>query len=163
MADSDLRFVPKPVERSNVLHFDMATRSLGRRSMRRESVLRDAYVLWAQARGLQVLGGRIHLPGRKEDLVIDLYDETSKRVIEAKSSASRMHVRSAIGQVLDYSFLMTRALGIQVSPAILTPRQPTDELIDPLSSLGIVAIWGSGETFTEISPHGVLESSEGTR
>lgn len=152
--ETEAVFLTTPIERSNVLHFDQQRRSLGRRSMRRESQLRDAYARWARNQGADVSGGRIHLPGRRTELIVDLFDASSGRVIEAKSSSSRMHVREAIGQVLEYAFLMTRALGKPIRPAILTPSRPTQEMCDLLFSLGITAIWGGNESFHEATPPG---------
>ena len=89
---------------------------------------------------------------RKSDLTIDIFEEARAQVIEAKSSASRIHIRQAIGQVLEYAFLMSRDLGKEISPAILTPHQPVRELCDLLTSLGITYIWKDGDEFLSVSP-----------
>ena len=87
------------------------------------------------------------MPERKSDLTIDIFEDARSQVVEAKSSASRVHIRQAIGQVLEYAFLMSRNLDRDISPAILTPHKPARELCELLTSLGITFIWREGDAF----------------
>lgn len=66
----------------------------------------------------------------------DLFDETTNTIIEAKKSASRGHVREAIGQVLDYQNNELIA-GNDRSSAILLPGRPAGDLVTLASNLGI--------------------------
>ena len=145
-------FVSGPIEQHLTLHFDQRRKSLGRRSTRRESALVHEYEAWCADQGRLLTGGMIQMAHRKSDLTIDIFEEARAQVIEAKSSASRIHIRQAIGQVLEYAFLMSRDLGKEISPAILTPHQPVRELCDLLTSLGITYIWKDGDEFLSVSP-----------
>lgn len=69
----------------------------------------------------------------------DLYDATSGEVVEAKKSTARAYVRTAIGQVLDYAAVATRA-GLVVTPSILVPSRLSPELLDLCGSVGI-SVW----------------------
>ena len=61
-------------------------------------------------------------------------------MVEAKPSASREHVRLAIGQVLDYVHLL--AISGQVTDAaILLPIRPSADLCQLLEHLGIQLIF----------------------
>lgn len=117
-------------------------------------MLQNEYVEWCSQRGHELSGGAIRMALRKSDLKIDLFKASIPQVIEVKSSASRIHIRQAIGQVLEYAFLMSRDLGTSVTPAILTPHRPTQDLCDLLMSLGITFIWQAGDTFEESNGRG---------
>jgi hypothetical protein len=66
----------------------------------------------------------------------DLFDETTNTLIEAKKSSSRGHVRTAIGQVLDYQN-NERILGNSRKCALLLPSPPAADLIALCLHLGI--------------------------
>lgn len=66
----------------------------------------------------------------------DLFDETTNTVFEAKKSASRGHVREAIGQVLDYQNNELLA-GNPRNCGLLLPGAPSKDLIGLCSKLGI--------------------------
>jgi hypothetical protein len=66
----------------------------------------------------------------------DLFDETTNTIIEAKKSASRGHVREAIGQVLDYQNNELIA-GNDRNTAILLPGEPAGDLVTLASNLRI--------------------------
>lgn len=76
----------------------------------------------------------------------DLYSPTRGWVVEAKRSAGRAYVRTAIGQVLDYAHNLERA-GKPATPAVLLPGQPDDDLKALLKKLGILLIVRSGDGF----------------
>jgi hypothetical protein len=60
-------------------------------------------------------------------------------IIEAKPTTSREHVRLAIGQVLDYQNLLNRE-GFALSPAVLLPQRPSEDLTELMSRLGITLV-----------------------
>jgi hypothetical protein len=75
---------------------------------------------------------RIDVPGEPWPLFTDLYDPYNNTLIEAKASASRHDIRSAIGQLFDYSrFLASPQL------AILVPEYPRPDLEQLLEDVGI--------------------------
>lgn len=74
----------------------------------------------------------------------DLYVEESGWVVEAKKSSAREFVRTAIGQVLDYTRL-ARESGRAAVPVILLPGQPVAHLVSLISELGIILIVRDGE------------------
>lgn len=65
-------------------------------------------------------------------------------VVEAKPSTSRIHVRLAIGQVLDYANLLALS-GNQLKPGVLLPQRPQKDLCNLLHSLGIALIFETSE------------------
>ena len=81
----------------------------------------------------------ISLHGQKGSLKPDFYLEARNWVVEAKPSASREHIRLAIGQVLDYTNLLKMS-GKLVKPAILLPMPPPQDLKDLLKELQIQLI-----------------------
>ena len=66
----------------------------------------------------------------------DLFDASNNLIFEAKKSASRGHVRQAIGQVLDYQN-NERIAGNSRLCAILLPGRPAGDLVSLCSELGI--------------------------
>jgi len=81
----------------------------------------------------------ISLQGQKGSLKPDFYLEARNWVVEAKPSASREHIRLAIGQVLDYTNLLKMS-GKLVKPAILLPMPPPQDLKDLMKELQIQLI-----------------------
>jgi len=78
----------------------------------------------------------ISLQGQKGSLKPDFFLESRNWVVEAKPSASREHIRLAIGQVLDYANLLKMS-GKQVKPAVLLPMPPPPDLVDLMKKLQI--------------------------
>lgn len=76
------------------------------------------------------------LPVDGSNIMPDLYVPTRRWIVEAKRSVARDHVRTAIGQVLDYAHA-AREIGISAVPLILLPGAPSDSLGALLRSLGI--------------------------
>jgi hypothetical protein len=140
-------FSSTQVERTHVVAFDQTRGSLGQRSLRKESQLRDDFVRWSETKGRELRGGKLTVPGLKGSLTLDLFDERESMVIEAKSSASRVHMRQAIGQVLDYQYLVRAALGRPISAGILTPQRPSKDLLELLHVLDIKAIFRTADGF----------------
>jgi hypothetical protein len=81
----------------------------------------------------------ISIQGQKGSLKPDFYLEARNWVVEAKPSASREHIRLAIGQVLDYTNLLKMG-GKQVKPAILLPMPPPQDLKALMKELQIQLI-----------------------
>ncbi|WP_337002122.1 MULTISPECIES: hypothetical protein [unclassified Microbacterium] len=79
----------------------------------------------------------------------DLFIEESGWVVEAKKSPARGYVRTAIGQVLDYT-LLARKAGHAAAPVILLPSRPIAHLEALLSELGITLIVRAEEGFLVI-------------
>ena len=65
-------------------------------------------------------------------------------VVEVKPSTSREHVRLAIGQVLDYAYLLKKR-GYDLTPAILLPEEPNSDLKSLAGSVGIKLIIERGD------------------
>lgn len=81
----------------------------------------------------------------------DLYLAGSGFIVEAKKSISRNLVRTAIGQVLDYTHVAERH-GTAARPMVLLPGRPAPDLMTLMSKLGItVAFRGDGD-FEVVEP-----------
>lgn len=113
-------------------------------SLRREAMLVRDYVVWLGDRGNSICRHKIDLP-EGGSLYTDLFDETANEVIEAKSSSARMHVRTGIGQVLDYAHLLGHP-----AKALLLPSKPSPDLIQLLTDLGVSVIWPGTDGFNRI-------------
>jgi hypothetical protein len=73
---------------------------------------------------------RYEIPLRRApSLFIDAYDTKRHLLIEAKASVRREDIRMAIGQLFDYA----RYLSPRPRLAVLTPDQPSNELLELLS------------------------------
>src|SRR5262249_41140127 len=70
---------------------------------RREAALVERYVHWLTLHGQESEGREISLPERPRQLRIDLFNRTTRELIEAKGTATRDNVRLALGQILDYA------------------------------------------------------------
>jgi hypothetical protein len=81
-------------------------------------------------------------------LQCDGHEEIRKNLIEAKSSASREHIRMAVGQLLDYAFQgRTKLQGLHL--AVLLPAKPAKDVEAWLDSLNIKLIWPDGTGFVD--------------
>ena len=113
----------------------------------RESSVRAAQVLVARlAADLTMIGHtttRLDLPTKYGDntLTTDLVDATTDTMYEAKSSASREAVRSAVGYLLD----LHRRPGAPANMAVLLPSDPLEDLRDFCAGLGIGVVWPNGD------------------
>jgi hypothetical protein len=81
-------------------------------------------------------------------LQCDAYEEDRRNLIEAKSSASREHIRMAVGQLLDYAFQGNKKFG-DPHKAILLPDEPRTDIVDWLDSLKIKVIWPEKREFLD--------------
>lgn len=99
---------------------------------------------WSAARG--DAPARLRLSSDGTTIEPDLYFEKRRYIVEAKKSISRQHVRTAIGQVLDYAHVAARH-GIDVNPMVLLPGSPAPDLRDLMASLGIAIAFRVDEEF----------------
>lgn len=99
---------------------------------------------WIKSRG--ETPQRLRLSSAGAIIEPDLYVSESGWVVEAKKSPAREYVRTAIGQVLDYS-LLTRESGRPAVPVILLPSRPIAHLEALLFELGILLIVRGNEGF----------------
>lgn len=112
-------------------------------AIQREQLLVTAFADHLTEQGHVVKRWRIPI-GAGVNLYTDLYDETSKTLYEAKGSASREHIRLAIGQLLDYRrYLEVDAI------SVLLPQMPGGDMIDLLEELSIGCMIPSGDTFLQ--------------
>jgi len=81
------------------------------------------------------------LPLRAGSTIIepDFYVPARGWLVEAKRSPARGHVRTAIGQVLDYVHVAEKA-GLTLTPVILLPGAPEPDLLDLMTKLEITVI-----------------------
>lgn len=100
-----------------------------------EFELQSAFGNWLISDGRTVKNLSIKLGS--SNIFPDLFDETTNTIFEAKKSASRGHVREAIGQVLDYQN-NERISGNARRCGLLLPGHPARDLIDLCSRLDIV-------------------------
>lgn len=106
--------------------------------VRREAELVKKYVEWLhKSQGQEAVRHKIPTPAGAL-MFTDVFNLATDELIEAKGSASRHNLRTALGQVLDYArFVRHERL------AILLPTRPADEMIDLLHAHGVTAIWES--------------------
>jgi hypothetical protein len=105
---------------------------------RTESQLVKRYTDFLKSKGHTVKRWKLLPPGEISGLLTDPFDTTEQELYEAKGSATRNHVRLAVGQLLDYKRLM------ETSPAkmtVLLPHEPAADLKEFLKSLGIGCVW----------------------
>ncbi|SMH44570.1 hypothetical protein SAMN06295885_2392 [Rathayibacter oskolensis] len=79
----------------------------------------------------------------------DFYVPATTWIVEAKKSTARPFVRMAIGQVLDYANLARRNQ-LPAIPMILLPSRPEADLIELISSLGILLAVRSEDGFAVV-------------
>lgn len=115
---------------------------------RREAALLKRYASFLAAEDIKTSRNEIILPYRKHSFYTDLFDASRDELVEAKGSASRHHVRMAIGQLCDYGrYVPHRAR------AVLLPTDPGTDLVNLLHSLAITCIFETQrDTFTRLEP-----------
>lgn len=80
----------------------------------------------------------------------DFYVADRGWIVEAKKSTARGHVRTAIGQVLDYVHIAAKT-GLTATPVILLPGRPERDLLGLMIEHGITVIARAGEGFDELT------------
>jgi hypothetical protein len=115
---------------------------------RREAELVRRYVAFLQASGYPVDRRRIPYPGVDSSLLIDVFDRRRRELVESKSSASRQHVRLALGQLFDYARYIEHD-----SLAVLLPSDPGQDLVELLHGVNVVCIYEqSPGAFVRLDP-----------
>ena len=103
---------------------------------RREAALVERYARSLAAEDIATHRNEIAVPHQNRPFYTDLFDASRHELIEAKGSASRHHVRLAIGQLCDYGRYVPHR-----SRAVLLPTDPGPDLIQLLHSLAITCIY----------------------
>lgn len=103
---------------------------------------------WLKSQGHVIK--RLTLPTGSSTIEPDLYVESNGWIVEAKKSSGRAFVRTAIGQVLDYAHVARRA-GFTVTPVILLPGHPGQELLELTATLDIAVVVRSGDSFLTLT------------
>jgi hypothetical protein len=103
---------------------------------RREAELVERYNRFRRRHGLATRRHRIRPPGDGSTLFTDAYAVEEKRLLEAKGSTSRVDVRMAVGQLLDYR----RFIDVN-DIAVLLPSRPRQDLLDYLAVLDIKCVY----------------------
>jgi hypothetical protein len=115
---------------------------------RREADLVQRYAGWLRAVGHAVCRKQITLPGQARALYTDLFDITDAELVEAKGAASRIDVRLALGQVLDYDRFVESD-----QRAILLPVRPAEDLVELLIAHQVACIYETQKgTFERADP-----------
>jgi len=102
-----------------------------------EFELQSAFGTWLSMEGTPPA----RLPLRAGSTVIepDFYVPDRRWIVEAKRSTARGYIRTAIGQVLDYANVASRA-GLPVEPVVLLPGAPERDLLELMQRLGILVV-----------------------
>jgi len=112
-----------PPEIDSTLFFETGAGQAGL-AVRSESALVRRFMTW---RGGIMDRWAIRVPSENIVLLTDIYDPADRVLYEAKSSASRAHVRQALGQLLDYR----RHIEVpDLRTRLLVPERPGPDLID---------------------------------
>jgi hypothetical protein len=123
---------------------DYKVRTKGRtlRARRDEAALLDGYRKWLEEQGRKLSAvkyGRLRCDG---------FEKKRGNIIEAKATATREHIRMAVGQLLDYSFHGKKRFG-NSKLAVLLPSRPRSDVEAWLSHLEISVIWRDGAVFLD--------------
>jgi hypothetical protein len=149
----DRRFVTKTIKDSpeaqivdsplhHQLDYIVRSKKLMRHARKNEEHLLIAYRNWLDSQGRKLRTARY---GK---LQCDAFEERRRNLIEAKSSASREHIRMAVGQLLDYAFQIRKKFP-DVNMAVLLPRMPDWRAVDWLPKLKIAVIWRENGAFLD--------------
>ncbi|MCD1268060.1 hypothetical protein B5M43_004250 [Microbacterium sp. MEC084] len=125
----------------------------GRRISRREFELQRSFGEWLTRQGERV--SVLSLPVDGTIITPDLYVSSRSWIVEAKRSVAREHVRTAIGQSLDYAHV-ARMHGYKAKPMILLPGAPTGSLTDLVRTNGIALAMQAGAGFSVLTPDAPL-------
>jgi hypothetical protein len=124
------------------LDYIVRSKKLMRHARKNEERLLIAYRNWLDSQGRKLRTARY---GK---LQCDAFEERRRNLIEAKSSASREHIRMAVGQLLDYAFQIRKKFP-DVNMAVLLPRMPDWRAVDWLPKLKIAVIWRENGAFLD--------------
>ncbi|MDQ3724735.1 MAG: restriction endonuclease [Actinomycetota bacterium] len=116
------------------------------RAERREQSLVLSLEKHLLAAGHEVFRNRILPPGEARPLFTDLYDATTRTLVEAKGTVERNAIRMAIGQLADYSRFLEE---VPAHLAVLVPSEPRKDLCELLFSQGIDLIYPRRDGFDD--------------
>ena len=110
---------------------------------RREQRLVRSLAERLEAQGHEVSRLQLLPEGEPAPIFCDVYDKTTNTIYEGKGTVTRSAMRMAIGQLADYSRL--------VSPTpkrvVLMPEEPRPDLLRLAESQGIAVTWPNGDGF----------------
>ena len=124
------------------LDYKVQTKAQVIKAKKVEAELLEAYQHWLALQGRELKAVKY------STLQCDAYEKERRNLIEAKSSASREHIRMAVGQILDYAF-QGRKKFRDPHKAILLPSEPRRDIVDWLDSLRIKVIWRQRKGFLD--------------
>lgn len=124
------------------LEYEMRTRKKTKLAKKIEAELLIGYAGWLRARHCKLF--IVWYKGRR----CDGYEPRRGNLIEAKSSSKREHLRMAVGQLLDYSYLGKKQFG-KPNMAVLLPERPTPDSELWLSELHISVVWRERGAFSD--------------
>ena len=107
---------------------------------RREAALVHKYREHLRRQGHQVSRLRVVPPGESYPLYSDLWDQTTRELVEAKGTATRDQLRAAVGQLLDYGRFVDAECR-----SVLLPSRPRADLLAYLHAVGVDAIYPNGD------------------
>jgi hypothetical protein len=111
---------------------------------RREQKLVRAFSNYLERLGHEVCRLQFRPEGEAAPLFCDLFDKTTNTIYEAKGTVTRNAIRMAIGQLADYSRLLTPA----PNRAVLTPERPRTDLVRLAETQEISLVWSSDGGFS---------------
>ena len=143
---------PKPVTRriTEVPFKQITSKRKDGPTLRRnpEHRLTDRYFKYLKRRGHEVVT-HCYSESGVPPLFNDLFDKTQNVLIEAKASARRSDVRTAVGQLMDYDrFYPRRSKPMQ---RVLLSERPDHSTLRYLQALGVECAFPEGRTFALIT------------
>lgn len=124
------------------LEYQVRNRRTVARAKKREAILLAGYSKWLGNRNR-----KLHTV-KYRNLRCDAYEKERNNLIEAKSSTRREHLRMAVGELLDYSYL-GRGHFRNPNLAILLPARPDSGVEEWLSKLHIGVLWKKRDAFLD--------------
>jgi hypothetical protein len=104
-------------------------------SLRSEAALVERYVATLSSAGASFGRHAIQTPAGRS-MLTDIWIPERMELIEAKASSSRSHLRTALGQILDYARYVDHS-----RLSILVPTRPETDMESLLISHGVGVIW----------------------
>lgn len=122
---------------------------------RTEAILVHDFRDWLfTARGLPSSGLTIPYAPEGRNLYADLFLPSLGILVEAKASASREHLRMAIGQLLDYA----RFISPRPQLMCLVPDKPPQDMLELLVENDIAVAWRSSISTFELAPPDAIDA-----
>ena len=135
------------IEAHNTERYVMTPATKQSNAERREQPLVHEYASYLREMDHVVVRHR-YQPDRGRSLFCDLFDETSRSLVEAKGSVTREAIRMAIGQLADYG----RFEPDGVVRRVLLPSRPRPDLEALLLREGIEITFPSLSGFEHLKP-----------